>query len=172
MNPRWRGAARALIRALQQELALGKRLAALSNAQTEALVSNDVARVSALEAEGRVLVEQQTTLGQQRVEAARALASAVQLDAPPDKPVPSLAQIVLRLPLPEARQLIALRGEILRVEQEIQAVNARNRVLLQNALEFVEVSLYALTQLALRPARYGTNPDALAAPTFYVDQRC
>lgn len=166
------GPTRALARALQRELLLGRRLLALAKAQTEALVHNDAARVGALAAEGRALLEQQAAAGQQRTEAARALASVVGHEIGADRPVPPLAQIVLRLPLSEGRSLLALRNEILAVEREMQAVHARNRPLLENALKFVEISLYALTQLALRPTRYGTNPDAVAAPTFYIDEKC
>lgn len=168
----WLGPTRALVRALQRELLLGRRLLALAKAQTEALVHNDVARVGTLEAEGRALVEQQAAAGQRRMAAARTLASVVGCETDADRPVPPLAQIVLRLPLSEGRSLIALRNEILAVEREIQTVNARNRPLLENALKCVEVSLYALTRLALRPASYGANPDAVAAPTFYIDEKC
>ena len=76
-----------------------------------------------------------------------------------------------RCPTREQESLRDLRADLLKLHQQLEIVQARNRRLLDNALEFVRFSLETLTTAALQPARYGTNLKRIAAPTFYIDSK-
>lgn len=163
---------RPLLRVLKEELTLGQKLLGLGKAQSEALIVNDAARVSAIEAESREIAARQEAMERERVAAARALARAVGLEASSEEaPTYALTQIAARLPKTDAQKLDALRREIIAVSTELVTINDRNRRLLETALDFVRFSLNTLTGLALRPARYGANPNAIATPTFYIDHK-
>lgn len=158
-------------RTLQADIALVQKMLAVASAQTEALRIGDAVRVAALDEEGRSIAEAQSTLGTQRDASLRALAGALGFQVDAEIPLPPLSELALRLPLAEAHKLLTLRSRILSLQQKMEAVTARNRALLENALDYVQFSITALTTLALRPAPYGPNVHAVVTPIFYVDQR-
>lgn len=162
---------RALNRALKQELMLGQQQLAIAGAQTDALIANDARRLQAWVEEAREILARQEAVALSRQQAALELARALGMEGESDGIAPPLSQIVLRLPVEEAKRLLATRRQILAVDHQIQSVNERNRPLLENALDFVQFTIHALTGLALKPARYGANPNAVAAPTFYIDRK-
>lgn len=166
-----RRSCRALLQALEQELILGRQLLKLANALTEALRENDTARMEALEPEGAELVARQQAQEKMRVAAALSLSREVGLLSGEQTTLPTLAQIARCLSAAEARRLLQLRSRLIALDREIQAVHKRNRALIENALEVSQVFMDALTRFALRPAPYGTNPNALLTPTFYLDRR-
>ncbi len=155
-----------LRRILQQQLAIGKRLETLAVETAEAIVLNDVTRLSAIGAEQRQCVSQQATLEESRMAAARELAWAMGCER-----VPTLSELLPLLPTREQEPLNRLRLQILETATRLNAQNERNRVLLDNAIDIVRFTLDLVTTTALRPARYGTNLAALAAPTFYIDSK-
>jgi hypothetical protein len=155
-----------LRRVLQQELAVGKRLIALAETMTDLLVNQETERLAALETEQRQCMEQQEALEQARIAVTRSLAGALGLDG-----LPTLSELLLRLPAREQEPLKRLRLELLTTQETLARLNARNRRLLDNALEYARFSLELLTAAALQPARYGTNLASLAAPTFYIDSK-
>ena len=57
------------------------------------------------------------------------------------------------------------------MHQQLEIVQARNRRLIDNALEYARFSLELLTEAALQPARYGANLARISAPTFYIDSK-
>ena len=75
------------------------------------------------------------------------------------------------LPAREQEPLRRLRLQLIDIHQQLERSNRRNRLLLENALDFVRFSLDALTTAALQPARYGTNLAQIAAPSFYIDSK-
>lgn len=163
---------RPLLRVLKEELILGRKLLSLGKAQLEALIANDVARVSAIAVESRELAARQEAMERERAAAAQALARAVGLETSSEE-VPSyaLTQIAAHLPKSDAQKLDSLRREIIAVSTELVTINDQNRRLLETALDYVRFSLNTLAGLALRPARYGANPNAIATPTFYIDHK-
>ena len=42
---------------------------------------------------------------------------------------------------------------------------------MKNALDVVQFTFHALTDLALRPSAYGSNPNRVVSPTFYLDHQ-
>jgi hypothetical protein len=160
-----------LARALQQDLLLGRKLLGLTEQQAEALRNHEPQQVQELLAAGEIVAAQQLEAGRQRTEAVRELARALGLKPDGGSSLPPLSDLALHLPLPDAHRLLALRTEILAVEERLREAGERNRALIQNALDFVQFSLQALTGAALKPAKYGMNPNALAAPIFYLDHK-
>jgi flagellar biosynthesis/type III secretory pathway chaperone len=160
-----------LARALQQDLLLGRKLLDVTEHQAQALRNHEPERVQELLVAGEVVAAQQQEAGRQRVEAIQGLALALGMKPDAGSALPPLSDLALHLPLPDARRLLALRSEILAVEERLREAAERNRALIQNALEFVQFSLQALTGAALKPSRYGVNPNAVVAPTFYLDHK-
>jgi hypothetical protein len=164
--------ARDVCRILEQEIIAGKKLLANAAAMTEAITCNNTARMEMLESEGNAIVTQQTLIALRREQAVLALASGLgyPMDDPPR--VPPLSEMAIRLPLPETRRLLQLRQEILGLQRLLEDTQARNRALLENALVCVHFTIDMITQSALKPAAYGTNPNTVTTPTFYIDQKC
>lgn len=156
----------ALRRILQQELALGKRLLALAQEESDVIVRNDMPRLTALQAEQQKCLAEQSTLEKSRVLATRELAWTVGMERPP-----TLAGLIAALPAREQPDLSRLRADLLTLHQQMEIVQARNRQLIDSALEYVRFSLELLTGAALQPARYGTNLARISAPTFYIDSK-
>jgi hypothetical protein len=156
----------ALRRVLQQELMIGQRLVELSQAESEAIVANDITRLSMLELEMRQRLEDQEKLESARLVAVRDLAAALGMEG-----IPTLSLLLPRLPRSEREALSRLRVQILETQTTLDTLTARNRNLLGCVLEYVRFSLRMLSEAALTPARYGTNLAALSAPTFYVDSK-
>ncbi len=155
-----------LRRILQQELALGKRMALITQDETDALVENNAALVATLESELRQCMSQHAVLEACRVNAIRELAWAMQMQT-----LPTFGNLLAELPAKDSESLEKLRDEIMNTQRVLEILNARNRVLLDNLLEYVRFSLNAITSAALQPARYGSNLVRIATPAFYVDSR-
>jgi flagellar biosynthesis/type III secretory pathway chaperone len=155
-----------LRRILQEELQLGNRMVTLAEAETEAIIANDIVRLNALEAELHRCVKQQSAQEKARIAVTRELAGMLGLER-----VPTLLDLLPLLPPREQEALQRLRAQLLETQETLQNLNQRNRVLLDHALEFVRFSLELLTTAVLRPARYGTNLASIAAPTFYLDSK-
>ncbi len=155
-----------LRRILQQELTLGNRLLDLAQEESDVIVRNDVERLFTLQAQQQQCLGEQQKLEAARTAAARDLAWQAGLER-----IPPLSGLIAALPTREQESLRDLRADLLKLHQQLEIVQARNRRLLDNALEFVRFSLETLTTAALQPARYGTNLARIAAPTFYIDSK-
>lgn len=155
-----------LRRILKQELVLGQKLLTLTQEESDVIVSNDVERLTALQSEQQKCLGEQQELERSRAVATRDLAWNLGLER-----VPPLSGLISALPVREQEGLLALRADLLRLHQQLEIVQARNRRLLDNALEYVRFSLDVLTSAALQPARYGANLKRLTAPTFYIDSK-
>ena len=156
----------ALRRILQQELALGKRLLNLTQEESDVIARNDVPRLNALQAEQQQCLAEQSALEQARALATRELAWNLGMERPP-----TLSALIAALPAREQPDLRSLRADLLTLHQQMEIVQARNRRLIDNALEYARFSLDLLTDAALQPARYGTNLARISAPTFYIDSK-
>jgi hypothetical protein len=154
-----------------EDLALGRRLLANAEAQRQALVSNDHRRVSSVEAEGREIVALQEANSFRRDTAVLSAAQACGMECPEGEPLPKLSELVLHLPLAEAKPLLALRASVLETEDSLRQANERNRVVVQSALEVVHFTFHALADLALRPTGYGSHAAPAAAPIFFLDHQ-
>src|SRR5262249_34923624 len=148
----------------QEEVQLGKRLLALAEEETEVIIANDLSRLAALKLEQRHCVERQAALEAVRQSATRDLACATGMDQ-----VPTLNSLLATLPVHDQETLSQLRVHLLEIQGRLDLLNARNRQLLENALDYVRFSLDAITTAALQPARYGTNLAQLSTPAFYID---
>jgi hypothetical protein len=155
-----------LRRLLQEELTLSRHLLALAEEQTDVIVANDVKGLTRLQGEQQRCLNQQRALEKARIAAVRDLAWATGLDR-----VPTLKNLLPGLPAREQQALEQLRLQLLEVHSGLDRVHARNRYLLENALDYVRFSLEALTSAALQPARYGTNLTRVTAPAFYIDSK-
>ncbi len=155
-----------LRRLLQQELTLGKQLAVLAEAESEAIIGNDIGRLEEIQREQRHCLEQMAALEAARMAATRDLAGMLGLDAEP-----TLSGLLPRLSPREREALDRLRRHLLETQARLEELNARNRRLLEIALEYVRFSLELLTTAALQPARYGTNLASVATPAFYIDSK-
>lgn len=161
---------RNLLAVLNSELSAGRELNRVVHAQTDALVRNDMRDFEELETQARHTMARLELLDAQRQDRARKLGQQLQVPVLEDSEV-SLRELASYMDSCEARQLLRTRQKLLAVNQEIRETVARNRSLLENARDVVRVSLDILAQMAMAPAKYGTNPDALNAPTFYIDRR-
>lgn len=155
-----------LRRILQQELALGRRMASIAQEETDALVNNNAALVAILEAELRQCTTQHAVLETARANTVRELSWALQMES-----FPTFGNLLAALPSRESESLEKLKDEILTIQRALEILNSRNRILLDNLLEYVRFSLDAITTAALQPARYGVNLVRIATPAFYVDSR-
>jgi hypothetical protein len=155
-----------LRRILQQELLIGQRLVEISQAESEAIIANDITRLSALELEMRQRLEEQEKLESARLIAVRDLAWALGMEG-----IPTLSLLLPHLPVVERDGLSRLRVQILETQSTLDALTVRNRSLLDCVLEYVRFSLRMLSEATLTPARYGTNLAAISTPTFYVDSK-
>lgn len=164
-------ACRNLRATLLEDLALGRRMLANSEAQREALVANDHRRVSEISAQGQDITAMQTANGFRREAAIRLVALSCGIECADGETLPRMPDLILHLPHSEARSLLALRTSILEAEKKLRDANGLNRTLVQNALDVVQFTFHALTDLALRPSTYGANPNRLISPTFYLDHR-
>ena len=156
----------ALRRLMQQHLKLGRELIELAGSQTEALVANDIPRLNALEAAQKQCVTQQDTLDLERGVITRELAFALGMER-----VPSLSEMLPHFPSRERAELEVLRHELQAAHTLLETLKARNLLLLENALEYTNFSIDALTTALLQPARYGANLTHIAAPAFYIDSK-
>jgi hypothetical protein len=160
------GSVAALRRALQQQLALGKRLVSLGEAQTDAIIAANIEQIMALEAEQAQTLLALEPLEQARAHAARELAWSLGFER-----VPSLSVLLPRLSERDQTALTGLRNQLLEVQRQMERIHARNRNLLEVALDYVQYSLELITSTALKPAAYGINLAHLAAPSFYIDSQ-
>lgn len=156
----------ALRRVMQQHLKLGRELIELATCQTEALVANDVPRLNALEAALKQCVTQQDTLDLERGALTRELAFSLGMER-----VPSLSELLPHFPAREQSGFETLRDELRDAQETLETLKARNLLLLENALEYTNFSIDALTTALLQPARYGANLTHIAAPAFYIDSK-
>jgi len=120
----------------------------------------------ALEERQRQVLEQQRHQETARIAATRNLAWGLGLER-----VPPLSELLEALTPQDAGALAQLRDKLLDTHTQLERLNARNRILLNNMLEYVRYSLDVLTSAALQPARYGTNLTQIAAPSFYIDSK-
>lgn len=155
-----------LRRILQQELLSGKTLIALAEEAGEAIIAGDAERLPAIEARQKQALEQQRAQETARIAVTRELAWGLEIQR-----LPSLSELMQALPPREAESLSLLRTQLLETHLRLEKVNSRNRLLLENMLDYVRFSLQALTTAALQPARYGTNLTQVAAPSFYIDSK-
>ncbi len=155
-----------LRRILQQHLLLARRLLRLTKAQSEALIVGDIRRLSEIEAQQRDTIAQQQALEPQREEATRLLITALGL-----RGVSRLSEFLPNLPVEERKAFTQIRNELIKTQEELGEVKQRNIRLLENALEFTQMSLESLTQTVFKRSRYGTNLVALSAPAFLLDSR-
>jgi hypothetical protein len=155
-----------LRRILQNQLAIARRLEALAEKTTEALVANDVERLREIGEAQRSNLEQQAELEETRATVAKDLAAAI--GRPEGE---RLVDLLPHLPEREAESLDWLRRQIIESGTRIGAMNEKNRRLLDVALDVSRNSIDIITSAALQPARYGTNLAAMATPTFYVDSK-
>jgi hypothetical protein len=159
-----------LARVLQADLVLARQLLAALNDQSAALLANSHAQASAAETDMRQIAAQQAETGRLREEAVRQLAASAGALVPTGTPAPSLSQVLRLLPAVETRSILTFRAELLRVEKAVQSAMARNRPLLENALEMIRITMEAMTRAATKTSRYGGG-SAMSAPTFYIDQK-
>ena len=157
------GLKRSLKSRLKEELGLGRKLLKLCEEESDVLIRNDVTRLSLLQEEQKRCLAELESLEQQRIATTRELAVGVGL-------APNVTLLALTADMPD-RELKTLRAQLLSVHQQLEAVQTRNRRLLDNALAYVRYSMELLTEIALRPARYGYNLNRISAPCFYLDSR-
>ena len=119
---------RTLRAVLQEDLALGRRILSNCHAQRDALIENDHVRVAEIEAEGRLIAEQQEANGFRRDAAVRLLANACGAECADTGPLPRLTELAQSLPLQEARSLLSVRASILQVEQHPPLVHQERPV--------------------------------------------
>lgn len=155
-----------LRRILQQELLLGKQLVTLAEEETDVIVRDDPPRLQELQLEQQKLFHNQIMLEATRVSATRDLAWKYGLDT-----LPTLSVLLGAMPEREREPFVRLRKELLDVQDRLDRIYKRNRLLLENALEYVRFSLELLTTATLMPARYGTNLASIDAPAFYIDSK-
>jgi hypothetical protein len=155
-----------LRRILQQHLLLARRLLRLTKEQSAVLIAGDIRRLSEIEAQQRDAIAQQQALEPQREEATRLLIAALGV-----KGAARLSDFLPNLPADERKAFTQIRAELLKAHEELGEVKQRNIRLLENALEFAQVSLESLTQTVFKPSRYGTNLMALSAPALLLDSR-
>ena len=158
--------AAALRRVMQQHLKLAREMIELARSQTEALVANNTPRLNALEAALKQCVTQQDTLDLERGVVTRELAFSLGMER-----VPALSELLPHFPTREQAEFAALREELLDAQAILETLKSRNLLLLENALEYTNFSLDALTSALLQPARYGANLTHIAAPAFYIDSK-
>lgn len=156
----------ALRRLLQEEYQIARRMVELAEQESEAIVANDIVTLNSLERELKLCMDQQAALDQARSVVTRTLAWAAGMDQQP-----TLLALVPHLPKSEQGALLKLRQQFLETQKHLEMLNARNRLLLENAMEYVRFSLDLLTTAVLQPARYGTNIASISTPTFYVDSK-
>ena len=155
-----------LRRLLQQELSLAKQMIAFGAAESAAIVAGDVPRLTNLTDEQSRVLAEQGALEKLRLTVTRELAWKFGIER--------RATLSALLPALTAHDQEALRGlrlELLEAQTAMQRLNARNAHLLDNALDFVQFAIGALTTTALQPARYGTNLAHIVAPAFYIDSK-
>jgi hypothetical protein len=168
-NEKRQAQAQALHRALKQQLSLGHKLAECFRSLSESIVSRNVDQVVALVDECGRIQAKDALAEQARRNASASLAIAVGMKT--DEEPPSLSQLTRRIPPSDAATLRAVAREIRALDAELRANMEQNRTLLQNALEFIEFSLNAITSAAMQPLGYGANRAVAITPTFYLDQR-
>src|SRR5262245_46134886 len=118
-----------LLRILQQECLLLQRLVELSEAESEAILANDIAHLSTQELELRQRLDEQEALETSRRLAVRDLAYALNLEG-----IPAFSTLLSHLPSREREQLIRLRTQILDAQARLDTLTKRNRILLANVL--------------------------------------
>jgi hypothetical protein len=161
---------RALERALYEELLLVREMRDLMTEQHLALIAADTPRVQALAEAGTTLVERQRLAEWQRIQAVAALTNALGI-ATPEGGEPSLSDLLPALGAAEAQKLTATRDEILAVHRALDEINEKNHPLIENALETLRLTMDAMNQILIQPARYGTNPVSVTRPAFYIDRQ-
>ena len=155
---------RALIAALQSELALLRRMHHLSNLLSDALRRNDIEAIPALDQALERAAGESTTLESMRSAAANALAARIGRSAE------RLDQLILLLPEQDARRLKELQRAVLDVHARLRATQEINRNMAANGLGTVRLLLRLMARTAQAPITYGRAITAPAANLF-VDRR-
>ncbi len=153
-----------LLQILQQEAKLIEKLLELSEAQSAAVIEQDIEHLQALIAEQETVVLQCRGLERERISAARAMAWAVQL--PPSS---GLLQIIGALPSGQKLPLARVRHHLLQLQQQLAQAQNRNRTLIENALHITKFHINLLTATALQTPAYGSNLTRIVNPAFYID---
>jgi flagellar biosynthesis/type III secretory pathway chaperone len=156
----------ALRRLMQQQLMTGKSLIALAQHAERAIIAGDIKKLQDLEPQQRMLLDQQIRQESARQKMTSEIAAQLKIDR-----MPTLLELLPRIPREDAVALASLRSEILKTQRRMDRINRSNAMLLENAMEFVRFSLNAITSAALKPARYGVNMARLSAPAFYIDSK-
>jgi len=162
--------ARQLKAVLEVDLEYSRQMLCVLNAQTEALLANDARSVAAIERHAKSVIRKQQSNDGERTTAVNALATELGVQVGDDMPAPPLSDLVLHLPLSEARGVLGLRMSIHENHEKIRETNERNRLLAENALAWVRASLDAIRECAFKPARYGTNPNTVTPAILYINQ--
>lgn len=155
-----------LCKTLQSQLTLTQQLVELAKAQNEALQKNDIQTLQQGTERQQACLKELGALEQKRIELTCKLAKAVGM-----KGVPTLMQLLPHLSAPHQEALLALRKALWNVHEELASAHACNRLLLRIGLRYIQFSLQLLTAAALQPARYGTNLNEVATPSFYIDSK-
>lgn len=157
-----------LCKALQAELLLGRKMLKIKLQEQSALKSNDVLQIQELVLLTKDISNMQTDAAVHRIRCAQRMA--LSLGHP--ESATSLKTLAGHLIPGDERQLLQIRDEILTLDDKLHRIGLTNRSLLESALDYIRFSLQAIADVALRPAKYGFNPNIQNTPTFYIDQKC
>jgi hypothetical protein len=125
-------------------LVTGDKLRLTLHEQTAAVTLRDVARVERLQPELERLMAEVRRLDGQAVETARALATTLGVE-------PNLRNLIKALDKEEARQVQLLANKVTSAAQDIQAVVAKNRRLIEAEMTYINGTLTLIAKAAVEP---------------------
>lgn len=155
-----------LRRVMKQQLCRAGQLLDLAHQLNHALQDDDVTELQDICLQQQVCLKSLDTLEKARI----GIVQRLTVTSAAEKPC-TLEQLMPHLPNNDRNALTAIRAEMMHIRENLELLQQQNRMLLTNAVHIVEFSLFALTEAALQPARYGTNLAQIAAPSFYVDSK-
>src|SRR5689334_2131625 len=134
--PRYSASVAALRRTMQQQLATGNALVVLAQIAEKAIIAGNAPELDTLTPRQKALLDRQIALESARQQITLELSHALGMDR-----AATLSMLLPALPRVEASALQSLRREIVETERKMDALNRRNALLLEHALEYVKFSM-------------------------------
>ncbi len=141
-----------LIEIMEGELALYRELRELELRKKDCIINNDVKALDAITREEQGFVKTIVQLESLRSGAVDGLCRKKGCDL-----VDNLQQLYRILDLPQRRQLEAQEAQLLAAIGDVQATNRLNEQLIQQSLEYIDVTLAITQQLGTTDAGYGSE---------------
>ena len=145
-----------IIELLEKEIATMRLTLASLEAEQKALIENDIQGLDEAVETQKALTQRAATQDAARVKMIRQMASMLQ----EDPKTLTLRRLIDLADAPFSERLLALREEMIGLQDELRTVNRHNSVLIKQSMKYVDKSLHILTGGSPMGNRYAKSGKA------------